>query len=173
MNSAAPEPVPMDPIGASLLTDRPNLVFAQEAYNYMERSKEILQVQTETLVILQQKLNSMNEDKESLEHETEQLMAKRATEYTCPLCSDLAWNPYVLPCGHSFCLQCLSQHKAKHSQKRSANPNGTEVIIRCPTCTALVLRKPQFSYTIQQGVKDVASYFRRDAPALHQLEWSY
>lgn len=64
MNSAAPEPVPMDPIGASLLTDRPNLVFAQEAYNYMERSKEILQVQTETLVILQQKLNSMNEDKE-------------------------------------------------------------------------------------------------------------
>ncbi|KAJ4496515.1 hypothetical protein C8R41DRAFT_918579 [Lentinula lateritia] len=63
-NSAAPEPVPMDPIGASLLTDRPDLVFAQEAYNYMECSKEILQVQTETLVILQQKLNSMNEDKE-------------------------------------------------------------------------------------------------------------
>ncbi|KAH7873683.1 uncharacterized protein C8R40DRAFT_1172479 [Lentinula edodes] len=172
LTTSQPAPV-SDPIGASLLADRPDVVFAQEAYDYMRRSTEILQMQTKTLVIFQQKLNSINEDKESLEHDTEQLMAKRATEYQCPLCSDLAWNPHVLPCGHSFCSQCLSQHKANHAQKRSANPNGTGAVIRCPTCDALILRKPQFSHTIQQGVEDVAKYFHRAPPTLRQLEWSY
>ncbi|KAJ3886794.1 hypothetical protein GG344DRAFT_69355 [Lentinula edodes] len=92
-----------DPIRASLLTNRPDNAFAQKVYDYTKRSMEILQTQTETLVHSQQKLTSMNEDKESLEDaETEGEMTRRAAEYQCPLCSDLAWSPYVPQFSHTI-----------------------------------------------------------------------
>ncbi|KAJ3916248.1 hypothetical protein F5877DRAFT_81073 [Lentinula edodes] len=69
MSNPAPttfhEAAPMsDVISASLPTNRPDLVFAKEACDYMKRSTEILQTQTENLILLNQKLASLNEDKE-------------------------------------------------------------------------------------------------------------
>lgn len=129
-----------------------------------------------------------------LNTEMEQEIATRASEYQCPLCLGLAWNPHVwvpwmlfsqchlyfnencsLVCGHSFCSKCLGQHKAEHDRKRTANAIGTDLdpVIRCPTCRSLILRKPQFSHTIQSGVESVAKYLHEDAPSAHRLEWSY
>ncbi|KAJ3889187.1 hypothetical protein GG344DRAFT_79033 [Lentinula edodes] len=165
-DSTTSQPAPvLDPIGASLWAVRPDVVFAQQAYDYMRRSTEILQMQTATLVIFQQKLNSMNEEKESLEHETEQLMAKRATEYQCPLCSDLAWNPYVeivFPVVTLFVPSVLANTRLIMLRN---DPQ-----IRMELGPSFVAQPAMLSFF---GVEDVAKYFQRAPPTLRQLEWSY
>ncbi|KAJ3878805.1 hypothetical protein F5051DRAFT_427854 [Lentinula edodes] len=60
-----PEAAPMPDVSSAFLpTNRPDLVFAKEAEDYMKRSMEILQTQTGTLILFNQNLVSLNEDKE-------------------------------------------------------------------------------------------------------------
>ncbi|KAJ3907009.1 hypothetical protein F5879DRAFT_986916 [Lentinula edodes] len=148
-------PYSPDSSGTSPPINQPNFVFAKQTHDYMIRSTQILQTQTETLVLLAQNLTSLNQNKESLELKIEQQMNIRAADLRCPLCSDLSWNPHI----------CSLRH--------IENPDGTQTIIRCPTCDSLILRKPQFSHTIQHGVEVVANYFQKVAPSPHQLEWLY
>ena len=49
-------------------------------------------------------------------------------EPECSICQEIFRDPKVLPCGHSFCLQCL---------QRMAPP-GTLTTIRCPLCQHVV-----------------------------------
>lgn len=45
-------------------------------------------------------------------------------ELTCPVCLDLYRNPYLLPCGHNFCKNCLDHLKRQAERGR----------FRCPEC---------------------------------------
>uniref|UniRef100_A0A3Q4BY14 E3 ubiquitin/ISG15 ligase TRIM25-like n=1 Tax=Mola mola TaxID=94237 RepID=A0A3Q4BY14_MOLML len=45
-------------------------------------------------------------------------------ELTCPVCLDLYRNPYLLPCGHNFCKNCLDHLKQQAERGR----------FRCPEC---------------------------------------
>lgn len=45
-------------------------------------------------------------------------------ELTCPVCLDLYRNPFLLPCGHNFCKNCLDHLKLQAERGR----------FRCPEC---------------------------------------
>ncbi|XP_029382292.1 E3 ubiquitin/ISG15 ligase TRIM25 [Echeneis naucrates] len=45
-------------------------------------------------------------------------------ELTCPVCLDLYRDPYLLPCGHNFCKNCLDHLKRQAERGR----------FRCPEC---------------------------------------
>ena len=49
---------------------------------------------------------------------------------TCPLCLDTLTIPKILPCLHTFCLDCLTSHyNATNSQRLVFIP-----IFKCPEC---------------------------------------
>ncbi|GAB1599930.1 uncharacterized protein LOC115213428 [Argonauta hians] len=50
----------------------------------------------------------------------------------CPICLDEFRDPRVLPCQHSFCMQCLQNHL--DSQKSDIVRKGA---FQCPSCRAL------------------------------------
>lgn len=49
-------------------------------------------------------------------------------DYSCIICSDIAWRPIALDCGHRFCVRCLVK-----MQKRGQDA--------CPACRAPVVLK--------------------------------
>ncbi|XP_006823565.2 putative E3 ubiquitin-protein ligase MID2 [Saccoglossus kowalevskii] len=64
-------------------------------------------------------------------------------ELSCPICFELYSSPLLLPCGHTFCKDCLADTLEKHKQEGTANDDkgataGTVVVDRsklpCPTC---------------------------------------
>ncbi|PWA28166.1 hypothetical protein CCH79_00017960, partial [Gambusia affinis] len=64
-----------------------------------------------------------------------------AQELSCPICLQLYNDPVVLPCGHNFCLACISK-------SADSTDNGKEPL-RCPEC-----REPHDGVdTLQKNVK--------------------
>ena len=49
-----------------------------------------------------------------------------SSDYECPLCMRLLWNPITTPCGHTFCKICLD---------RVLDHNTT-----CPMCKSATLK---------------------------------
>ncbi|KAM4610655.1 E3 ubiquitin/ISG15 ligase TRIM25 [Polymixia lowei] len=54
----------------------------------------------------------------------EQLLAH---ELSCPICLQLFSDPVVLPCGHNYCLACISQAS-------DTKGGSDETLSRCPEC---------------------------------------
>ena len=55
-------------------------------------------------------------------------LRKLEQQLTCPVCLDLYTDPKILPCHHSFCLECLEELP----QEREAR--GDTYYLSCPTC---------------------------------------
>jgi len=55
-------------------------------------------------------------------------------ELVCAICLGLLCGPHTLPCGHSFCGQCIYQHRA-HATIVTAHAG-------CPSCRAPLPRTP-------------------------------
>ncbi|KAJ3831620.1 hypothetical protein F5878DRAFT_647479, partial [Lentinula raphanica] len=70
-------------------------------------------------------------------------------EHTCLSCHDLAWNPHILACGHTVCLQCISN--ARRQYIRTGN------FCSCPTCGFPVCRQPIPSLTVSAAVESLFS----------------
>ena len=50
-------------------------------------------------------------------------------QVTCPICLDIYNEPKTIPCLHTFCCECLSNHaRARHRQGK----------FRCPECRAKI-----------------------------------
>lgn len=45
----------------------------------------------------------------------------------CPICVELISNPFVTPCGHTFCFACISTHLRTKSS--------------CPSCGAYLVQE--------------------------------
>lgn len=70
--------------------------------------------------------------------------------FLCPLCRDIFTSPVTVPCGHSFCLSCLSHYWTRHQSKY------------CPHCRRLFADKPDLS--VNHILADISDNYRKNRP---------
>ncbi|KAM8845166.1 bloodthirsty-related gene family, member 2 isoform 1-T2 [Spinachia spinachia] len=70
--------------------------------------------------------------------------------FLCSLCQGIFTSPVTIPCGHSFCLSCLSLHWTRHQSKY------------CPSCRRLFSERPDLS--VNRVLAEVSDNYRKTRP---------
>ncbi|XP_037649084.1 bloodthirsty-related gene family, member 2 [Sebastes umbrosus] len=70
--------------------------------------------------------------------------------FLCSLCKDIFTSPVTTPCGHSFCLSCLSHYWSRHQSKY------------CPHCKRLFADRPDLS--VNRILADISDNYRKNRP---------
>lgn len=70
--------------------------------------------------------------------------------FLCSLCRDIFTNPVTIPCGHSFCLSCLTRYWTRHQSKY------------CPHCKRVFTDRPDLS--VNRILADVTENYRKSRP---------
>lgn len=70
--------------------------------------------------------------------------------FLCSLCRNIFTNPVTIPCGHSFCLSCLSHYWSRHLSRY------------CPHCKKLFTDRPDLS--VNRILADVSDNYRKTRP---------
>ncbi|XP_063060585.1 E3 ubiquitin/ISG15 ligase TRIM25-like [Engraulis encrasicolus] len=86
------------------------------------------------------------------------LQTEDADPYRCPVCLELLNDPVTIPCGHSYCLQCITECW-NQEEKKSVDP-------RCPQCRETFTTRPvlKISVILAELVSKFKTTQPQDAP---------
>ncbi|THU96420.1 hypothetical protein K435DRAFT_858537 [Dendrothele bispora CBS 962.96] len=90
----------------------------------------------------------------TLEEALKTLRERQNENYKCPICWELLWQPYVLPCGHTVCARCLTKQAVKHL--KTVSPSRTCRKMECMLCRGRIVRPPVLCYTLRDAVQSFA-----------------
>lgn len=82
-------------------------------------------------------------------------LRKIETSLRCSICSDFFNNPHSLPCGHSFCSECIRKHLDK-----MFNPTTSDV---CPSCREKAVVS---QLRVSRDLIDIVQYFKDARPGI-------
>ncbi|KAI8505920.1 hypothetical protein Bbelb_162730 [Branchiostoma belcheri] len=83
----------------------------------------------------------------------------KVEELTCSVCLDLFVTPKKLPCGHTFCLDCLQKHSA------------VKVLFSCPLCRLNIKIPPGGIPYLPSGRLDPNICGRIENPEKSEEKW--
>ncbi|THU95291.1 hypothetical protein K435DRAFT_859676 [Dendrothele bispora CBS 962.96] len=101
-----------------------------------------------------------------LENSLRSIRSQQIELHNCPICYDLAWHPYILPCGHIVCGTCLKE-QANHHLKT----NHTWRTMKCGLCQQRIDRPPILCYPFRHAVHALAGDQGFDIPPHQPLQW--
>lgn len=71
-------------------------------------------------------------------------------QFSCPICLDVFTNPVSTPCGHSFCLSCITSYWDSRAKA-----------CLCPLCKESFRKRPDLH--INHTLKEITEQFKRMA----------
>ncbi|KAL0198887.1 hypothetical protein M9458_007427, partial [Cirrhinus mrigala] len=81
-------------------------------------------------------------------------------QFSCPVCLDLLKDPVTIPCGHSYCMSCISGYWDQEDQRG---------IYKCPLCKQTFNQRPVLgkNVVLTEMLEKLKARLQSTAPAVH------